>query len=65
MSRRAPVYRWSVDAQTQERKPVLVGELTQEESRWEFLYDPGYLALGKDAWELDPTGSHMHSPMPI
>lgn len=56
MSRRAPVYRWTVDAQTQERKPVLVGELTQEETRWEFLYDSGYLALGKDAWELDPTG---------
>lgn len=33
-----------------------VGELTQEEARWEFLYDPEYLALGKAAWELDPTG---------
>lgn len=33
-----------------------VGELTQEEARWEFLYDPDYLALGNNAWELDPTG---------
>lgn len=56
MTRRAPVYRWTVDPQTQERLPVRVGELTQEEARWEFLYDQDYLALGKGAWELDPTG---------
>lgn len=56
MTRRAPVYRWTVNPQTQERRPVRVGELTQEDVRWEFLYDPDYLALGKDAWELDPTG---------
>jgi len=56
MTRRAPVYRWTVSPQTQERRPVRVGELTQEDSRWEFLFDPDYLALGKDAWELDPTG---------
>jgi serine/threonine-protein kinase HipA len=35
---------------------VRVGELTQEDTRWEFLYDPQYLALGRAAWELDPTG---------
>lgn len=28
----------------------------QEAARWEFLYDPDYLALGKNASELDPTG---------
>lgn len=56
MTRRAPVFRWTVNPETQERWPVRVGELTQEEARWEFLYDPDYLALGKDAWELDPTG---------
>lgn len=56
MTRRAPVFRWTVNPQTQERWPVRVGELTQEETRWEFLYDPDYLALGKDAWELDPSG---------
>lgn len=33
-----------------------VGELTQEETRWEFLFDPVYLAMGKAAWELDPAG---------
>lgn len=55
MTRRAPVYRWTHDA-THGRTPVLVGELTQEETRWEFLYDHNYLARGKDAWELDPTG---------
>lgn len=56
MTRRAPVHRWTFDAATQSRRPVRIGELTQEEARWEFLYDPDYLALGKDAWELDPTG---------
>lgn len=56
MTRRAPVYRWTVNPETQERRPVRVGELTQEEARWEFLYDRDYLALGQDAWELDPTG---------
>lgn len=55
MTRRAPVYRWTTNPQTLERWPVRVGELTQEESRWEFLYDHDYLALGKSAWELDPT----------
>lgn len=56
MTRRAPVYRWTVDPHTQERWPVRVGELTQEDARWEFLYDQDYLALGQGAWELDPTG---------
>jgi len=56
MTRRAPVFRWVVDAASRERRPVRVGELTQEESRWEFLYDADYLALGNAAWELDPTG---------
>lgn len=56
MTRRAPVHRWTFDAQTGARMPIRVGELTQEESRWEFLYDPDYLALGPAAWELDPTG---------
>ena len=56
MTRRAPVYRWAVNQRTQERWPVRVGELTQEDARWEFLYDPDYLAQGKAAWELDPTG---------
>ncbi|MGA1289535.1 MAG: type II toxin-antitoxin system HipA family toxin [Rubrivivax sp.] len=55
MTRRAPVYRWTVDAQSAARVPIRVGELTQEETRWEFLYDPDYLALGHAAWELDPT----------
>jgi len=56
MRRRAPVYRWTHDPATQARWPLRVGELTQEDSRWEFLYDPDYLALGQAAWELDPTG---------
>ena len=56
MTRRAPVYRWTVDPQTQARAPLRVGELTQQDTRWEFLYDPEYLALGPAAWELDPTG---------
>ena len=56
MTRRAPVYRWTTHPQTQQRWPVRVGELTQEETRWEFLYDPDYLALGQAAWELDPSG---------
>lgn len=55
MTRRAPVFRWVVDPTTQERSPVRVGELTQEATRWEFLYDADYLALGENAWELDPT----------
>ena len=54
--RRAPVFRWVIDSATKERLPVRVGELTQEETRWEFAYDPDYLSLGKNAWELDPTG---------
>ena len=36
-----------------ERLPVRVGELTQETTRWEFLYDHDYLALNAAAWELD------------
>jgi len=36
--------------------PVCVGELTQEASRWEFVFAPDYLARGASAWELDPTG---------
>lgn len=56
MTRRAPVFRWTLNAETQRRLPVRVGELTQEETRWEFLFDPEYLASGKAAWELDPTG---------
>jgi serine/threonine-protein kinase HipA len=54
--RSAPVYRWMLNATTNERSPVRVGELTQEETRWEFVYDPDYLGLGQNAWELDPTG---------
>lgn len=56
MTRRAPVFRWTLHPETQRRWPVRVGELTQEASRWEFLYDPAYLAMGSAAWELDPTG---------
>lgn len=56
MTRRAPVYRWMADAQAPARKPMRIGELTQAVSRWEFIYDPDYLALGNDAWELDPAG---------
>lgn len=57
MTRRAPVFRWMrVDkGPLQQRVPVRVGELTQETTRWEFIYDPTYLARGADAWELDPT----------
>ncbi|MEK8026478.1 type II toxin-antitoxin system HipA family toxin [Pseudaquabacterium rugosum] len=55
MTRRAPVYRWIVDPRTQQRQPVRVGELTQEDTRWEFLYDADYLARGPAAWELDPS----------
>ena len=56
MTRRAPVFRWVFeDGLLQRRTPVRVGELTQEASRWEFVYDPDYLALGAQAWELDPT----------
>ncbi len=56
MTRRAPVFRWMlVDGPPQRRTPVCVGELTQEASRWEFVYDPHYLAMGADAWELDPA----------
>lgn len=55
MTRRAPVFKWMSDPATRERRPVRVGELVQEETRWEFLYDPQYLALGQAAWELDPT----------
>lgn len=54
--RSAPVFRWALNASTQGRLPIRVGELTQEETRWEFIYDPEYLGLGKNAWELDPTG---------
>lgn len=52
--RRAPVYRWTLDAQGH-RVPLRIGELTQETTRWEFLYDKNYLALGPHAWELDPS----------
>ncbi len=57
MIRRAPVFRWSLtgDGPLRRRIPVRVGELIQEASRWEFLYDPQYLAMGADAWELDPS----------
>ncbi|MBV8036694.1 HipA domain-containing protein [Roseateles sp.] len=56
MTRRAPVFRWTIDQATKTRVPIRVGELTQESSRWEFVFDPDYLARGSDAWELDPTG---------
>lgn len=56
MRRRAPVYRWTIDPFTRERRPLLVGDLTQDETRWEFQFHPDYLARGRDAWELDPTG---------
>lgn len=56
MRRTAPVYRWTTNPQTQKRQPVHIGELTQDEMRWEFVYSSEYLAQGKDAWELDPTG---------
>lgn len=55
MTRSAPVFRWVFDSATQSRRPLCVGELTQEVNRWEFVYDSDYLALGQDAWELDPT----------
>jgi serine/threonine-protein kinase HipA len=56
MTRRAPVFRWMFeDELLQRRTPVRVGELTQEATRWEFVYDPDYLALGVQAWELDPA----------
>lgn len=56
MTRRAPVFRWLFeDGLLQRRTPVRVGELTQEVTRWEFIYDPDYLALGANAWELDPA----------
>ncbi len=57
MIRRAPVFRWSLtgDGPLRRRVPVRVGELIQEASRWEFLYDPQYLDIGADAWELDPS----------
>ncbi len=53
MTRRAPVFRWVTGADSK-RLPVRVGELTQEQTRWEFQYDRHYLALGQNAWELDP-----------
>lgn len=57
MTRRsAPVFRWVLSSTTNERLPIRVGELTQEDTRWEFIYDADYLGLGKNAWELDPTG---------
>jgi hypothetical protein len=34
---------------------MLVGELSQQSSHWEFLYDRDYLALDARAWELDPA----------
>jgi serine/threonine-protein kinase HipA len=75
VTRRAPVYRWCVDPLSLTRQAVRVGELTQHTTRWEFLYDPGYLSLGSAAWELDPTGirnkqrsAHVHvgvAPPPV
>ncbi|MFG6429123.1 type II toxin-antitoxin system HipA family toxin [Roseateles sp. LYH14W] len=56
MTRRAPVFRWTIDQAAKKRVAVRVGELTQEASRWEFMFDRDYLALGPQAWELDPTG---------
>jgi serine/threonine-protein kinase HipA len=55
MIRSAPVYRWTTDAPGQSRQPTLVGQLTQQDGRWEFVFDVDYLALGPDAWELDPA----------
>lgn len=54
MTRRAPVFRW-VNQEDGQRTPVRVGELSRHASHWEFLYDPDYLALGAQAWELDPA----------
>ena len=53
MTRRAPVFRWTTGPDGN-RLPVRVGELTQEQGRWEFQYDRAYLAEGQSAWELDP-----------
>ena len=53
MTRRAPVFRWTTGPDGN-RRPVRVGELTQEQGRWEFQYDRAYLAEGQSAWELDP-----------
>lgn len=55
MTRRAPVYRWISNAYGQSRQPTLVGHITQQEGRWEFVFDADYLALGQGAWELDPA----------
>ena len=54
MTRRAPVFRW-VNQENGQRTPVQVGELSRHASHWEFLYDRDYLALGAQAWELDPA----------
>ncbi|HSV36117.1 MAG TPA: HipA domain-containing protein [Ramlibacter sp.] len=54
MTRRAPVYRWTLDGEGK-KTPQLVGELAQLETRWEFSYDKHYLALDEAAWELDPA----------
>ncbi len=55
MTRRAPVYRWISSASGQGRQPTLVGQLTQQDGRWTFVFDADYLEMGAQAWELDPA----------
>jgi serine/threonine-protein kinase HipA len=55
MTRRAPVYRWITSPSGQSRQPALVGQLTQQDGRWEFVFDADYLDRGPQAWELDPA----------
>jgi serine/threonine-protein kinase HipA len=54
MTRSAPVYRW-VSSGSGSPQPVFVGELTQREGRWSFVFDADYLERGPHAWELDPA----------
>jgi serine/threonine-protein kinase HipA len=55
MKRHAPVFRWMFDPVKQSRMACRVGELVQKNGRWEFSYDASYLALGSQAWALDPA----------
>lgn len=64
MTKRAPVYRWHLDAEGA-REAVLVGELSQYNDRWEFVFAPEYLARGAQAWELDPTFVRSKSRTPF
>lgn len=64
MTRRAPVFRWTAGPDGN-RSPVRVGELTQEQARWEFQYDRTYLAEGQSAWELDPQGIRLKQGAPF